>query len=201
MNNIFLHFTSKQSFTLNINGNYIDLVDNIKKFSIDIIPNTTNLYVTYNPIGYDCTYLNYTQNIQIINNKPFCKSDYVKIIPFCENHFEIKFEPISANNIRSFEIVYNKNHNNISILINNTDSSEIQIFEGEKLKYKTNSKKIKQAESFIKENNLVIKCYVNNPFKNGFKDLLTKLWCKALSLFKVEKLKYCKRSFNISYRC
>ena len=55
MKNIFLHFTSNQSFSLNINGNYIDLVDNIEKFCIDIIPNTNNLYVTYNPIGNDCT--------------------------------------------------------------------------------------------------------------------------------------------------
>lgn len=185
MNNIFLHFTSNQSFSLSINGNYIDLVDNIEKFCIDIIPNTNNLYVTYNPIGNDCTYLNYTQNIQIIDNKPVCKSDYVKIIPFCENHFEINFEPISANNIKSFEIVYNKNHNNINITINNTDLSEIKIFEGEKLKHKTTCKSIKQAESFIKENNLIIKCYIE---KNNYFVLII-----DLSNFEVKFEKYCNK--------
>jgi len=128
--------------------------------------------VTYNPIGNDCTYLNYTQNIQIINNKPICKSDYVKIIPFCENHFEIKFEPISANNVRTFEIVYHKNHNNLNILINNSNVSEIQIFDGEKLKYKTTCKIIKQADSFIKDNNLILKAYIE---KNNYYILILDL--------------------------
>ena len=185
MNKTFLHFTAKVPFSLNINGNYIDIVDNIEKFSIDIIPNTNNLYVTFNPIGKDKTYLNFTQNIQIVDNQILCDCNFVKVIPFCDNHFEIEFEPILANTTKAFRVMYSKNFDNLSLEIINSENSEISLYQGEKLKLKTTCKTLKQVDSFVKESNLVLKGFID---KNYYFILIINL-----ENYEIKLEKYCNK--------
>lgn len=162
MNSPILHFTSDIEFNLSINGNFLEFVDNKSKFSLDVIPYEKNLFVTFNPVASDTTYLSYTQNIQIENHIPKSKSDFIKIIPFTENHYEVFLKPVKYNNEQDEKTIFNEMERDFNIIISNNITSNLQVFHAGKCVYKKKLELMNIASSKLINSTLIIKTAADN---------------------------------------
>lgn len=163
MKDYFIHFVSPVPYSLNINGEYVDLVDNISKFSIDIIVSgSQTLYFSYLPYDEKNIFLPYTQALQIKNDCIASESENIEIVPYKNNHFDIILKPIKYLEKADSEIIYEESFGKINLLISNDETSHIYLYDNGKIVLNKTIDILKNVEVEKINNNLVIKGYFEN---------------------------------------
>ena len=155
MNNVFLHFKSSVPHQLIINGNNLNLVNNIDKHSTDILLSNRILYVTYIPVSDNITHL--PLSFYIKNNESLISSSkYVTIVPFGENHYEVHIKPFCYENYDNQVVLHSNSFDKYIINIINSDNfSNITINKESKLIYTKKTSLLSNAYSKL-INNLVL---------------------------------------------
>lgn len=154
----FLHFTSDVDFNLNINGEFIKTCTGLENKYITIATTKNSLYFTFLPISTKQTYLPFTQMLNITNNNVSISSQYVEVVPFKNNHYEVILTaPLSATNTLS-SIIREDYFGKINIVLLNNNNGNIFVYEDNKLKKQFVTSSIINAEIKQINNNIIIKC-------------------------------------------
>jgi hypothetical protein len=161
MNKKFLHFISKNPCMLNINGEHIGIIDNITSFEIDIIVNTSHIFVTNNPINNDNNQLPNTYKLDTINT-PYSENKYVSVIPFPNNHYDILMLPFCYYQVNDSKIILNENIGKYFISIASDNLSRITIFSGSNIIFNINTPQLTSAKAEIKKDILIINGIIDN---------------------------------------
>lgn len=156
MKSVFLHFKSSIPFELKINGESLGLVDNVNRRSIDIVDNSSILYVTYMPVSRECSYVPYTYIIDN-SNELRVSNNNVEIIPYDGYHYDIIMSPILIENYNNEKVTYSNNIDKYGIsIVSHSHSSTIVVLLDNKIIHSKNISNITNAYSDIKYNHLVI---------------------------------------------
>ena len=151
----FLHFLSKENCILSINGKHIGIIDNINTFELDIITNTKNIFVSYSPIINASNYIPYTFNLET-NNYPHTDSNYIRIIPFPNNHYDIIMEPFYYHKTSIGKIILNESVGKYFVSILSDNRSKITIFSGTSVVFYLETFFLINAKAYIKNDILII---------------------------------------------
>lgn len=133
----FLNFKSTNSCDIFVDSKHIgqvkDLpisveVDELQSFILSIYPISEKHHIMPN----------FSVKMRYELNKLFCESDFVEVIPFTNNNYDIVINCSQINPIENIEKVYEKTINNINIVVNNFGKSNICVYKNGTLKYTTN---------------------------------------------------------------
>ncbi len=154
----FLHFTSAVDFNLNINGEYVKTSSTHENRFVTVATTKKAIYFTYLPISTTKTYLPFTQKLELNKDGINSQSQYVEVIPFKNNHYEIFLTPpLSATNTLS-EIINEEYFGKTNVVLLNNNTGNIFVYDNNKLKKQFVTSIIKNAELNQKNNNIIIKC-------------------------------------------
>ena len=157
----FIHFLSTDKCQISINGSNIGIIDNVNTFELDILTKAERLFVSYNPISQKTNYLSNT--FEIINNNILnSNNNYIKVVPFPNNHYDIIMKPFYYYQIDSTEVILNQQIGKYFVSIVTDNVSRINIFSGASLVFSINIPKIKTAKASIEKDLLTIKGVIDN---------------------------------------
>lgn len=151
----FIHFLSETPCAISINGQNIGYIDNSNTFELDIITNTTNVYVTYSPLSHKNYVLPYTFNINN-NDINALNSDYIKVVPFPNNQYDIIMKPFYYYQIETSKVLLNQTVGNLFVNILNDNKSNITIYSGASIVFTITTVKLENAKVYIKSDYLII---------------------------------------------
>ncbi len=132
MNQINLHFQSNTPCSIFINGNNVGIIDNEKTFFIDIICYAQSLIVSADPITKNNCYISNTFKLSNINNTIISSSQFVKVVPFVNNNYDVIISFASQTINNQMLTVFNKVLNGYSVMVTNTSQSILSIFKNDK---------------------------------------------------------------------
>ena len=151
----FLHFLSPDSSKLECNGRYFGFIDNKKEFELDLITKTNHIFISYIPISQEQQSIPYTFQLDT-EDTPTTNNEYIKVIPFPNNHYDIIMKPFYYYQITDSTILFNGNIDNYFVSITNNTVTNITIFNGKTIVFNKNVQKINNVKIEKKEENLVI---------------------------------------------
>ena len=157
----FIHFLSETPSVLSINGKEIGIIDNKNNFELDIITQTNSIYANYMPLIEKENYLSYAFAIDT-ENKPQSSSDYIKIIPFPNNHYDIIMKPFYYYQIGSTEVLLNQSIGKYFVSITNNNVSNIIIYNGTGIVFSTTTYKLANAKAEIKKDYIIIEGVIDS---------------------------------------
>lgn len=141
----FLHFVSATPSTLNINGEYVGNIDNINSGEIDIICKTTNMFVTYSPVSDIAPAIPYTYLLHTLST-PATPNQYVKVVPFPNNHYDIIMKPFYYYQISEPNVLYNGSIGKYFVSIVCDNITRITILSGGNIVFATNAPQISSVK-------------------------------------------------------
>lgn len=151
----FLHFLSNENCLLYINGKVVGLIDNQNNFEIDIITKTNNIFVTYFPTINNSNTIPYTFTLETTNT-PNTENNYIKIVPFPNNHYDIIMNPFYYYQLSESKIILNENVGRFFVSIISDTKSRITIFSGSSIVFNIQTTVLTNAKSYIKNETLII---------------------------------------------
>ena len=157
----FLHFMSQKNCQVSINGTNIGLIDNINTMELDIITKTEKVFVTYQPISNEESFLPYTFQLNT-SNQVNTDNSYIKVVPFPNNHFDIIMNPFYYYQIENSEVLLNKQFGQYFLSIVNDNITRITIFSGASVVFTTNIIKLKSAKASLNQDILTIEGIIDN---------------------------------------
>lgn len=135
----FLHILSETSCIIKINDCVVGEIDNNTNMEIDIISQTPQMYLSYNPVCTDAPTIPFTTLIHT-NNAPICNNENVKIIPFPNNHFDILLTPFYYYHTYDTKTLFNNTIGKyfLSIIADNINT-KIILYSGMSIVYTLNT--------------------------------------------------------------
>ncbi len=140
----FLHFVSPVKCSIFVNGKYIGAIDNKNTFELDILTKTNDILVTYEPICGKEKYIPYSVYIST-SHTPTCENDYVEIIPFPDNNYDIIFKPFLYHGIEKTQVLINQSVDKYFVSVLSSDSTYITIYSGASIVFKKSIPSIQKA--------------------------------------------------------
>lgn len=157
----FLHFLSLTECQLNINGKHAGCIDNINNLEIDVITKTEKIFVTYNPISTNNKVLSYTFQLNT-QNTPASDNEYIKIIPFPNNHYDIIMSPFYYYQIDDAKVLLNEQLGKYFLTIATDNVSRINIYSGSSIVFTLNTIKMTSVKAELKNEILTIEGIVDS---------------------------------------
>ena len=157
----FLHFLSDTPCLLSINGKNVGLIDNITKLEIDVLTKKDSIYTSFNPISEKNNSIPFTFKL-ITNPKVLCDNNYIKVVPFPNNHYDIIMKPFYYYEISNPNILLNTMIGKFFVSIITDNSTKITIYDGNNIVFNLTTLKLKSARSEIKKDLLIIEGIVDN---------------------------------------
>lgn len=151
----FLHFLSNVSSRLDCNGEYLGFIDNENTFELDMITKTNHVFISYIPISTENQSIPYTFKLNT-ENEPNTDNEYIKVIPFPNNHYDIIMKPFYYYQVTDTLVLFSGNIDKYFISITNTNLTNITIFSGNTIVLNKNIQLIKNVKVEKKEDNLII---------------------------------------------
>lgn len=156
MKELFLHFLSDTPCSLSINGCRLGNIDNINNLEQDIIVKAEQIILEYQPISGDTLYIPYFATIRT-KDIPHTDNEYINIIPFPNEHYDIILKPFHYNEINNETILLNQNLDKFFVSITTGNNTNITIFNGTSMVYKTTLVKFTSASVDKKSSLIIIK--------------------------------------------
>ena len=156
----FLHFLSDTPCSISINGHDIGTIDNINTFEQDILVDTEQIILEYKPISGDKLFIPYFATIKT-KDYPHTDNEYIDIIPFPDNHYDIFLQPFYYNETREEKVLLNQNIDKYFVSITTGNNTNITIFSGASIVYKITVTRFTSASIDKKSNLLIIKGIIN----------------------------------------
>lgn len=157
----FIHLLSETPCTMNVNGSYLGYLDCINNFEFDIITNTNNIFVQYNPICEKNDFLPYSANINCAKDI-YTQSSNVQIVPFPNNHCDIIFIPYKYFVEEETKLIFSKNIGKYYVSITNSNKSTISIFGNSSLLLAKTVQKIYNANIDLRKDILILQGIISN---------------------------------------
>lgn len=151
----FLHFISETPCLLSINGNNIGLIDNTTKMEIDLLVKTNQIYATFNPISEKNNSIPFTFRLNTLNTVK-CDNEYIKIIPFPNNHYDIIMKPFYYYEISNPNILLNAMIGKFFVSIITDNATKITIYDGNNIIFNLTTIKMTSARGEMKKDLLII---------------------------------------------
>jgi len=156
----FIHFLSEEQCLININGNNIGNIDNINNLAIDIITKCNQVYVSYTPISK-------SPNIPftfLLNTKDNVSTDseYIKVIPFPSNHYDIIMKPFYYYQVDHTKILLNTMIGKFFVSITSDTSTKITIYDNTNVVFNLNTMALTSARAEIQKDILIIEGIIDD---------------------------------------
>lgn len=156
----FIHFLSEEPCLIDINGKNIASIDNCNNFEVDIISNCEKIFVTYTPISIK-------QNIPytfVLNTKSkvTCENEYIEVIPFPNNNFDIIMKPFYYYQVTNSKILLSSMIGKFFVSITTDSTTKISIQDGNNIVFNLNTIKLKSARAEIKKDMMIIEGIVDD---------------------------------------
>ena len=160
MNDCFyLHIANNKTCNVSFDSNVA--INNIykDKNTTTIKTNKKELYCYITPFSSkNKTYLPYAEKI---NLEEINRTNHIKIIPFRNNHFELRFSLLEAPNLNPADIIAEEYFGKLNIVILNNSCGNILFYENSKLKKQLTCDSVITAEINQIQNKIIIKCLLN----------------------------------------
>lgn len=157
----FIHFLSEQPCGVSINGKNVGFIDNQNNLDINIITNTANVFVTYNPVLESTTAIPYTFVLDC-SDTPKSSCEYINIVPFPSNHYDVIMKPFYYYEIKKSETILNENIGNYFVSITSENTSTITIFSGNSVVLKLNTARLISAKCEINNETMIIEGVIDS---------------------------------------
>ena len=151
----FLHFLSPVPSRIECNGKYFGFIDNEHEFELDLITKTNHIFISYIPISQENQSIPYTFKLNT-DTAPSTTNEYIKIIPFPNNHYDIIMKPFYYYQITDSTVLFNTNIDNYFISITNSTVTNITIFSGKTIVFNKSIQKIINVKVEKKADTLII---------------------------------------------
>lgn len=193
----FLHFLSHVACSIYVNGKHIGVIDNKNVFELDILTKTGEVLVTYEPICGKEKYIPYSIYIST-NQTPTCESDYVDIIPFPDDNYDIVLKPFMYNGVEKPQVLVNQIIDKYYISILSLGNTQITIYSGASIVFKDSIPLLKKASVECINSVIVIKGIIDKNtyylmlIDSSNLSLLHSDICQSISVTneEIEALKY-----------
>lgn len=152
----FLHFLSTVPCSLAINGKELGYIDNENIFEHDIITNTNQVFINYQPISSKKNFIPYSAIIKTANT-PNTESEYIEIVPFPNNNYDIIMSPFYYYEVKDTTVLLSQMVDKYFVSVTTGIDTTIMILNGSTIAYKTNTIKLINATAEKKNNLLIIK--------------------------------------------
>ena len=152
----FLHFLSTTPCTLSINGNDLGTIDNVNTLEHDIITKTDQIILGYQPISGESLYIPYFATIKT-KDSPYTDNEYIDIVPFPNEHYDIILSPFYYLETTTEKVLLSQNIDKYFVSITTGNHTNITIFSGASIVYKSKAPKFSSATVEKKSNLLIIK--------------------------------------------
>lgn len=157
----FLHFLSPVASRIECNGQHFGFIDNENTIELDLICKTNHIFISYIPISQDRQSIPYTVQINT-ENTPNTNNEYIKIVPFPNNHYDIIMKPFYYYQMADSTVLFNGNIDKYFISITTNTVTNITIFSGKTIVFNKNTKKIINVKVEKKEETIVITGIIND---------------------------------------
>lgn len=157
----FLHFLSTTPATISVNGYNIGTIDNEQTFELDLLSKTDKIFVSYEPISEDEYYLPYTSKIST-NAFPSTNNEYIEIVPFPNNHYDIIMKPFYYYELRDAKVLYNAMVGKFFVSVISTNHTTITIYSGNSIVYQRNIPLLQNVKVDINNNIMTIKGIISS---------------------------------------
>lgn len=157
----FLHFLSTTPATISVNGYNIGTIDNEQTFELDMLTKTDKIYVNYEPISEEKHYLPYSSKINT-TTYPDTTNEYIEIVPFPNNHYDIIMKPFYYYELRDARVLYSAMVGKFFVSIISTNHTSITIYSGNSIVYQNNIPLLQNAKVDIKNNIMTLKGIISN---------------------------------------
>ncbi len=151
----FLHFLSTIPSSISINGKALGLIDNKNVFEYDVLTDTKQIYINYEPVCNTQNYLPYTAILETWDT-PTTDNQYIEVIPFPENNYDILLKPFYYYELKESKILLSKSIGNYFVSIRATNTTFVTIFSGAAIVMETTIPKCTTARAELRENILII---------------------------------------------
>lgn len=157
----FIHLLSITPCLVSINGKEIGAIDNINNFELDLITKTEKIFVTYTPISNQKNMLPYTFLLNI-QDTPQTDNEYIKIVPFPNNNYDIIMKPFYYYQIDEAKVLLNHSLGNYYVSIITDTITRINIFSGASIVFTLNiTTTLQDAQAELKKDLIIIKGIVD----------------------------------------
>ncbi len=156
----FLHFLSDTPCTLSINGNDLGIIDNVNTIEQDIITKTEQIILGYQPISGENLFIPYFATINT-KDTPYTNNEYIDIIPFPNDNYDIILKPFSYLETITEKVLLSQNIDKYFISITTGNHTNVTIFSGASIVYKSKVNKFLSATVEKKSSLLIIKGELN----------------------------------------
>lgn len=158
MKDFSIHILSLEASNIYINGNFLGLIDNLETFSIDLKVYSNSLIITKEPISNNKKLmLPYTVKLEFTNNSIVCDSEFVTIVPYKNNEYEVVLNICEIKSNKPLNKVYDNYVGNYNVVVVNDGISYINIYEQNSLKWSANVPEINAVVCEMQNNKLIIK--------------------------------------------
>lgn len=158
MKDFSIHLLSSDAGNIYINGSFVGLIDNSETFSIDLKVYSQHLIITKEPISNNKKLLlPYTVKLNFDNDTIQCDSEFVTIVPYKNNEYEIVLNVCDVKHHKPLNKVYDDYVGNFNVIVVNDGISYINIYEHNLLKWSANTNELNAVVCELSNNKLIIK--------------------------------------------
>ena len=156
MKDFSVHIKSTDAANIFINGTFVGLLDNYENFSLDLQVYCESLVVTKQPISKQKKFfLPYTVKLSFENNVPVCDSDFIKIVPYKFNEYDVVLLPCDVKSHKPLNKIYDDFVENLNLVVVNDGQSYVNLYLVNVLKFSTTIQEI-NAITCEKQNNYIV---------------------------------------------
>ena len=160
MNTKYLHFENDNSVMVSINGVNVTRSIGFDNKYINIANHSPSIIISVNPCStINNQLLSFTERIDFNKTND---NNLIKVIPFRNNHYELKFDKIKAPISSRNEIVADEYFGKLNIVVSNNSIGNILIYENSKLKKQLTTLAVLDANIKQKDDKLIILCSLKN---------------------------------------
>lgn len=161
MKESFLHLLSETKGIFRINGQYLGTIDNKTNMELDVISHTKSIFVTFEPIEDSPRAIPYTFSLNT-EDSPRSSNEYIKIVPFPNNHYDIVMKPFYYYQISQSEILFNGNVGKFFVSIIADNITRITIFSGASIVFSYNVERFSFAKVEEHKEKIIIQGVIND---------------------------------------
>lgn len=155
MQESFLHFLSKENCIISVNGENIGVIDNKNVFELDIITKCESVFINYSPISDKQNFIPYSFQLDT-KNKPTTNNEYIKVVPYPNNHYDIIMKPFYYYQIEESKVLLNQKLDNFYISVVSSSKTMITIYSGTSIVFTLDIPRLIDAKASINKDSIVI---------------------------------------------
>ncbi len=157
----FLHFLSNTPTNIECNGEHIGFIDNEKVFEVDLLTHTNHIFITNLPVSKTKQSIPYTFKLST-ENTPYTENEYIKVIPFPNNNYDIIMKPFYYYQLTDTKVLYNGNIGNYFLSITCNNKTNISIFSGASIIFNHNTERFNNVKVEKKQDIMIITGLTDN---------------------------------------